>query len=46
MPERSFAISALGGEGCQPLVYAIMEYLERVGQEPEQAAPPQDAGGQ
>jgi len=25
----SFCISALSGEGCQALVYAIMEYLER-----------------
>ena len=25
-----FSISAINGEGCQPLVYAIMEHLERV----------------
>jgi GTP-binding protein len=24
----SFCISALSGEGCQALVYAIMEYIE------------------
>ena len=24
-----FAISAISGEGCQPLVFAIMEYLQQ-----------------
>lgn len=33
--ENYFIISALTGEGCKPLIYAIMEYLE-------QHLPPQD----
>jgi GTP-binding protein len=40
---KSFIVSALTGEGCKELTYAIMEYLEHVApiqeQEPEQAEP-------
>ena len=32
-PDRIFGISALTGEGCPPLVYAIMEHLESSGRE-------------
>jgi GTP-binding protein len=41
-----FALSAISGEGCQPLVFAIMAYLEgsRRAMEPEQdEAPEEDA---
>ncbi len=34
---RHFAISAINGEGCKALTYAIMEYLEQVAKQ-EQAA--------
>ncbi len=34
---RHFAISAINGEGCKELTYAIMEYLDQVARE-EQAA--------
>jgi GTP-binding protein len=37
-PEKTFAISALTGEGCQPLVYAIMEHIEATGAVSEDAA--------
>ncbi|WP_300087844.1 Obg family GTPase CgtA [uncultured Nitrosomonas sp.] len=33
---RWFAISALTGKGCQPLVYAIMEYLQELQSESEE----------
>jgi GTP-binding protein len=39
-PERTFAISALTGHGCQPLIYAIMEHLETIGGDREPVAPP------
>jgi GTPase Era involved in 16S rRNA processing len=28
-PEKTFMISALTGEGCRELTFAIMEHLER-----------------
>jgi GTP-binding protein len=41
--EKSFIVSALTGEGCKELTYAIMEYLERAkpvtDQEPEPTEP-------
>ncbi|NNM82959.1 MAG: GTPase ObgE [Burkholderiales bacterium] len=40
-----YAISALTGEGCRPLVYAIMEYLEQVKKSEvlhEEAVPEED----
>jgi GTP-binding protein len=36
----SFCISALSGEGCQALVYAIMEYLESQRKETEETQEP------
>jgi GTP-binding protein len=39
-PEKTFAISALTGEGCRELTYAISAYLEALGQ----AAEPATAG--
>lgn len=42
---KSFTISALSGEGCKALTYAIMEYLEQdsgaENREPEKAGEPQ-----
>ncbi len=35
---RHFAISAINGEGCKALTYAIMEHLEQVAKEEQQAA--------
>ena len=35
---RHFAISAINGEGCKELTYAIMEHLEQVTQEERDAA--------
>ncbi len=35
---RHFAISAINGEGCKALTYAIMEHLEQVAKEERQAA--------
>ncbi len=35
---RYFAISAINGEGCKELVYAIMEHLEQAAQQERQAA--------
>lgn len=35
---RYFAISAINGEGCKELVYAIMEHLEQIAREERQAA--------
>ena len=41
--EKSFIVSALTGEGCKELTYAIMEYLEHAApvqdQEPDQTEP-------
>jgi GTP-binding protein len=38
-PEKSFIISALTGEGCRALTYAIMEHLEHHARvEPAEAA--------
>ncbi len=34
---RHFAISAINGEGCKALTYAIMEHLEQVAKEEQQA---------
>ena len=35
---RHFSISAINGEGCKALTYAIMEHLEQVAKEEQQAA--------
>ncbi len=35
---RHFAISAINGDGCKALTYAIMEYLDQVAKEEQQAA--------
>ncbi len=35
---RHFAISAINGEGCKALTYAIMEHLEQVAKKEQQAA--------
>ncbi len=35
---RHFAISAINGDGCKALTYAIMEHLEQVAKEEQQAA--------
>lgn len=37
---RTFAISAISGEGCAPLTYAIMEFLEQAGTEDRNSLPP------
>lgn len=37
-PEKTFAISALTGAGCQPLVYAIMEHIQADGGASEDTA--------
>ena len=42
---KSFTISALNGEGCQALTYAIMDYLEEAQNAAETAARTGDAGG-
>ncbi len=35
---RHFAISAINGEGCKALTYAIMEHLEQIAKQEQQAA--------
>lgn len=44
---RSFTISALAGEGCKELTYAVMEHLEQEPAEPadENQEPPKPANG-
>src|SRR5690606_31130396 len=37
---RTFAISAISGEGCAPLTYAIMEFLEQAGTGDRNPLPP------
>ncbi len=44
-PDRSFAISALSGEGCQALCRAIMEYLQQSQPAGDAEAPAAQAGG-
>ena len=36
--DRHFAISAINGEGCKELTYAIMEYLQQLNEQEQQAA--------
>jgi GTP-binding protein len=36
--DRSFLVSAVTGEGCRELTYAIMEYLEREAAESNEEA--------
>ena len=36
--DRHFAISAINGEGCKELTYAIMEHLQRMAEQEQQAA--------
>jgi GTP-binding protein len=36
--DRHFAISAINGEGCKELSYAIMEHLQEMAEREQQAA--------
>ena len=36
--DRHFAISAINGEGCKELTYAIMEHLQEMAAQEQQAA--------